>query len=182
MSAIDNRYAHALASVIDEKKLDAGATVSQLADFLAALGVNPQLREVLEDPSIPEPQKLGLLDALAAKLGLSGSVRNFLALITHHQRLNSLADITASFTAIAEYEANVAEVEVVSARELDASSRAALEGKIGKLVEGRKLSARYTQDASLLGGAVVRIGSTVYDGSIRGQLQQMKQRLIAAAV
>ena len=182
MAAVNQRYARALAQVVDEQKLDAAATEKQLADFLAALDSSHDLYEVLDNPSIPEAQKLGLLDALAKKLGFSHTVRNFIAVLTHHGRLNALGEILTDYTALADDEANVAEVEVVSARELDATSRATLETEISKLVSGRKVSASYSQDAELLGGAVVKIGSTVYDGSVRGQLRQLKQRLVSATV
>lgn len=182
MAAVNQRYARALAQVVDERKLDAAATEQQLQDFLATLNSSHDLYEVLDNPAIPESQKLGLLDALAGKLGLSHTVRNFVAVLTHHGRLNALGEILADYTALADSEANVAEVEVVSARELDAASRATLEAQIATLVSGRKVSASYSQDAELLGGAVVKIGSTVYDGSVRGQLQQLKQRLVTATV
>lgn len=180
MAAVNQRYARALAAVVDEQKLDAAATEQQLRDFLATLESSHDLREVLQNPSIAETQKLGLLDALASKLGLNKTVRNFIAVLTHHDRLHALGEILTDYTAVADSEANVAEVEVVSARELDAASRTTLETQIAKLVNGRKVSASYSQDAELLGGAVVKIGSTVYDGSVRGQLQQLKQRLMTA--
>ena len=91
-----------------------------------------------------------------------------------------LGDILAAYDALADEDGNIAEVEVVSARALDDSSRRTLEAKIAKLADGRKVSATYSQDAALLGGAVVKIGSTVYDGSVRGQLEQLKQKLLTA--
>jgi F-type H+-transporting ATPase subunit delta len=182
MAAVNFRYARALAAVIADQKLDAKATEQQLGDFLATLDGSPQLREVLADPSIPEPQKLSLLDAISGKLGMSKAVRNFIAVLTHHQRLSALGEIITAYTALSDEGANIAEVEVVSARVLDPGSRATLEAQIAKLVIGRKVSATYTQDAELLGGAIVKIGSTVYDGSIRGQLQQLKQRLLTVTV
>lgn len=182
MAAIDYRYAHALAEVVASQKLDTKATEQQLADFLATMESSAELREVLENPSIPEPQKLKVLDGLKEKLGLSQAVRNFIAVLAHHQRLESFGEIIATYAALSDEEANVADVEVVSAHELAADSRATLEAQITKLVNGRKVSASYTQNAELLGGAIVTIGSTVYDGSVRGQLQQMKQRLLAVTV
>jgi F-type H+-transporting ATPase subunit delta len=182
MAAVDYRYAHALAAVVAEQKLDVKATEQQLADFQETLESSAELREVLENPSIVEAQKLKVLDGLKAKLGLSQAVRNFIAVITHHQRLSSFAEIVATYVALSDEEANVADVEVVTARELAPASRTTLEAQIAKLVDGRKVSASYTQDAELLGGAIVKIGSTVYDGSVRGQLQQLKQRLLAVTV
>jgi F-type H+-transporting ATPase subunit delta len=182
MAIVDYRYAHALAAVVAEQKLDLKATEQQLADFQAAMDSSFELREVLENPSIPEAQKLKVLDGLKAKLGLSQAVRNFIAVLTHHQRLSSFAEIVSTYAAVSDVEANVADVEVTTARDLAADSRATLEAQITKLVNGRKVNATYVQDAELLGGAIVKIGSTVYDGSVRGQLQQMKQRLLAVTV
>jgi F-type H+-transporting ATPase subunit delta len=180
MAAVNFRYARALAAVVDEQKLDAFATEQQLQDFHATLESSHDLREVLENPSIPEAQKLNLLDALAAKTGMSKTVRNFIALLASHHRLDALAEIITAFTAIADEESSVTEAEVVSASVLDAPSKQLLEAQIAKLSSGNKVSATYSQDANLLGGAIIRIGSTVYDGSIRGQLQQLKRRLISA--
>jgi F-type H+-transporting ATPase subunit delta len=73
----------------------------------------------------------------------------------------------------------MAEAEITSARPLNDQDRAELEAQVAKLAGGR-VRATYLQDATLLGGAVVRIGSTVYDGSIRAQLQQLKQKLVNA--
>jgi F-type H+-transporting ATPase subunit delta len=180
MAAVNFRYARALAAVVDEQKLGAVATEQQLQDFTATLQSSHDLREVLENPSIPEAQKLNLLDALAAKTGMSKTVRNFVALLASHNRLNALAEIITAFTAIADQESSVTEAEVTSARVLDDSSKKVLEDQIAKLANGNKVSATYSQDEALLGGAIIRIGSTVYDGSIRGQLQQLKQRLMSA--
>ena len=76
-------------------------------------------------------------------------------------------------------QAGLAEVEITSARALNDEDRIALEAQVAKLAGGR-VRATYREDNTLLGGAVVRIGSTVYDGSIRAQLVQLKQRLVNA--
>jgi F-type H+-transporting ATPase subunit delta len=180
MAAVNSRYARALAAVVADQKLDSVAVLQQLHDFAATLESSLEFREVLENPSIPEPEKLRLLDAFAAKAGLNKTVRNFIAVLASHQRLNALAEISTDYAAIADESGNITEAEVTSARELDDSSKGVLEAQIAKLADGKKVNATYTQDETLLGGAIVRIGSTVYDGSIRGQLQQLKQRLLAA--
>ena len=182
MAIVDLRYARALAAVVDEQKLDRNAVQNQLADFAATLKESPALREVLENPSIPEVQKLRVLDGLAGKLGMSGTVRNFIAVITHHGRLPELNDMVAAYHAEADVESNVAEAEITTARPLEASDKAMLEQQVAQLAGGAQVRATYTHDASLLGGAIVRLGSTVYDGSVRAQLQQLKQRLMAAQI
>jgi F-type H+-transporting ATPase subunit delta len=106
-------------------------------------------------------------------------VRNFLAVIMGHQRLAELDEILAEYYAVADEQSNMAEAEITSALPLNDQDRAELEAEVAKLAGGR-VRANYRQDPTLLGGAVVRIGSTVYDGSIRAQLQRLKQRLVNA--
>jgi F-type H+-transporting ATPase subunit delta len=134
---------------------------------------------VLENPSIPSPQKLSVIDALAQRLGMMREVRNLIAVIMDHQRLGELDEIIAAYDALADAGKGVKDVEVTSARELNKDDRQQLEFEISKMVVSR-VRVSYKQDASLLGGAVVKIGSTVYDGSVRTQLEQLKQTLITA--
>jgi F-type H+-transporting ATPase subunit delta len=180
MAAVDLRYARALAAVISDQKMNVVATQGQLNDFVDTLEASAELREVLENPSIPEPQKLKVLDAIAAKSGMSRTVRNFIAVIAHHQRLHELRSMVAAYATIADENSSIAEAEIVSALPLDEKNRKLLEEKISTMTGQQHVHATYSEDTTLLGGAVVTIGSTVYDGSIRAQLQQLKARLIAA--
>jgi F-type H+-transporting ATPase subunit delta len=179
MSVLSLRYAHAFAAVASSSHLDTGAAQQQLADFNATLAGSRELREVLMNPSITTEQKLRVLDAIAGRIGMFPQVRNFLAVIMNHQRLSELDEILAEYHAVADEQANMAEAEITSARPLNDQDRAALEVQVERLAGGR-VRTTYRQDATLLGGAVVRIGSTVYDGSIRAQLQQLKQKLVNA--
>jgi F-type H+-transporting ATPase subunit delta len=180
MSAVDLRYARALDSVVVERRLDRAAVQSQLASFSAILDESSELHELLENPSIPEPQKLRLLDALASRLSIDKTVRNFIALVASHHRLGNLSEIQAAYAALVDEAGSVVEVEIVSASPLSDTSRRQLESQIVKLAGSEKIHPNYTQDPSLLGGAIIRIGSTVYDGSVRAQLQQLKQSLVAS--
>jgi F-type H+-transporting ATPase subunit delta len=179
MSVLSLRYAHAFASVAASSHLDTTAAQQQLNDFSKTFAGSHELREVLMDPSIPNEQKLKVLDAIAARIGMFPQVRNFLAVIMEHQRLGELDEILAEYHAIADEQSHLTEAEIISAHPLNDQDRADLEAQVAKLAGGR-VRAFYHQDATLLGGAVVRIGSTVYDGSIRTQLQQLKQRLVNA--
>lgn len=179
MSVLSLRYAHAFASVAASAHLDATAVQQQLNDFSGTLAGSRELREVLMNPSIANEQKLKVLDAIAGRIGMFPQVRNFLAVIIDHQRLPELDEILTEYHAVADEQSNLAEAEITSARPLNDQDRAELEAQVEKLAGGR-VRATYHQDATLLGGAVVRIGSTVYDGSIRAQLQQLKQRLVNA--
>lgn len=179
MSALTLRYAHAFASVAASNHLDTNAAQQQMRDFSETLADSHELREVLMNPSIPNEQKLKVLDAISGRIGMIPQVRNFLAVIMDHQRLAELDEILAEYHEIADEQAGFAEAEITSAHPLNDEDRAELEAQVAKVAGGR-VRATYRQDATLLGGAVVRIGSTVYDGSIRGQFQQLKQKLANA--
>ena len=179
MSVLSLRYARAFATVATSAKLDVAAAQQQLADFSGTFAGSQQLREILINPSIPNEQKLKVLDAIAGRIGMFPQVRNFLAVIMDHQRLDELNEILNEYHLVADEQANLAEAEITSAHPLNEQDRVELEAQVAKLAGGR-VRVTYGQDATLLGGAVVRIGSMVYDGSIRAQLQQLKQKLVNA--
>jgi len=180
MAIVDSRYARAFAAVVEDQKLDIVAAQGQLKDFADTLEGSVELREVLENPSIPEPQKMKVLDAIAGRIGMSKTARNLIAVMISHQRLNEVHEVLASYAGVADAERSITEAEIVSARPLDAANRKLLEEQVSKLSGGQQVRATYSEDAGLLGGAVIKIGSTVYDGSVRAQLQQLKQRMVAA--
>jgi F-type H+-transporting ATPase subunit delta len=179
MSAIALRYAQAFASVVASQRLDPLATERQLSDFNDILVENQALREVLSNPAIPSDQKLRVVDAIAARLGLFPQVRNFLAVIMDHERIIVLQEILDEYHGLADEQAGLAEAEITTARPLDDRDRAELEAQVTRLAGGR-VRATYREDRSLLGGVVVRIGSTVYDGSVRARLLGLRQKLINA--
>ena len=182
MAAIDSRYARAFAAVVEDQKLDIVASQGQLKDFADTLEGSAELREVLENPSIPEPQKMKVLDAIAARIGMSKTARNFIAVMISHQRLHEIREMLSSYADVADEERSITDTEITTARPLDAANMKLLEAQVSKLSGGQQVRATYSEDPALLGGAVVRIGSTVYDGSVRAQLQQLKQRMVSAQV
>jgi F-type H+-transporting ATPase subunit delta len=179
MSTVSLRYAHAFAAVAAKQHLDVNAAQQQLGDFAGTFAGSHDLREILMDPSIPNPQKLKVIDAIAQRIGMFLAVRNFIAVIMEHQHLHELTEILTEYHAIADEQSHMAEAEITSAHPLNDQDRADLEAHVAKLAGGR-VRATYHQDPTLLGGAIVRIGSTVYDGSIRAQLQSLKQKLVNA--
>ncbi len=173
------KYANAFAQVAAQHGLDIHAAQQQMKDFATTLAESHPLREILSDPSVPSEQKLSVLDALAERLGMVREVRNFIAVIMDHQRLGSLSEILDEYDQVADTRGGVADAEVTTARDLNQDDRLSLEAEVARLA-GSRVRVSYTQDAALLGGAVIRIGSTVYDGSVRAQLEQLKQSLVAA--
>ena len=180
MAAIASRYARAFADSIFERKQDAQVASRQLHDMLALLESSQPLREVWENPSVPAEQKRAVLDAIARKTAMPQLVRNFLAVIIDHRRVAQLPEIALQFDAEINGRLGMAEAEVISARELSPGERSQVEARI-KAVTGTTIRATYKTDRNLLGGALIKIGSTIYDGSVRGQLQRLKEELVAGA-
>jgi len=179
MATAAPRYARAFLEVAEAARLDSAAVQAQLRDFSATLAASTELREVLDNPSIETSSKLQVLDQIAGRLAMLKQVRNFVAVILEHHRLDELDEIVAEYKRLADEHDSAVEAQVTSAHPLNEADRALLEAEIVKLA-GARVRAKYTEDASLLGGAVVEIGSTVYDGSLKTQLQQLKQKLVNA--
>ncbi|HUD23459.1 MAG TPA: ATP synthase F1 subunit delta [Acidobacteriaceae bacterium] len=179
MASVAPRYARAFAEVADASHLDTVVTQQQLRDFAQTLADSGELREILENPSIEMAGKLKVLDALAGRMAMFPQVRNFIAVILEHQRLAELDEILTEYKQVSDEQAGATEARITSARPLNTEDRTQLEAQIAKLA-GARVRASYAEDATLLGGAVVEIGSTVYDGSLRAQLQQLKQKLVNA--
>ncbi len=179
MASVTNTYARAFADVVIERHLDAGKTLREVQSMAALLAESKELREVWEAPSIPAGQKRNLLDAIAAREGVSRETRNFVAVLIDHRRIHLIQAIIRQFELELDRRLGFVEAEVNSARELSDPERRSLEAQVEKLTS-KKVRARYARDASLLGGAVVKIGSTIYDGSVKGQLERMREQLVAA--
>lgn len=177
MAAVANRYARAFADVVLDSKLDPTAVVQQVRSFVEMYEANEDLRRVWDSPAIPAEEKRKLLDAMVARMaGVTRPVRNFLAVLIDHGRISQLTHIAHQFEAELNQRLGRVEAEVFSARQLSDAERQALLTTVAQNT-GRQVSAKYKIDPALIGGAVVKIGSTVYDGSVRGQLQRLKQEL-----
>lgn len=179
MALYTSRYARAFAEVVFEKKLDIAATLAQLQSLVAVFEASEDLRKVWESPAVPADQKRKLLDSILGRMeGVPRTMRNFLAVLIDHSRIAALPQVVKQLEA--EFNARLGRIEanVSSARVLSEAERAKLVAQISSLT-GSVVSARYSIDPELLGGAVVRVGSTVYDGSVRGQLQKIREQLSA---
>ncbi len=176
MASVTNTYAHAFADVIFDQKLDAGKILREVQGLAQLLASSKELREVWEAPSIPAEQKRRLLDAIAAREGLSRPVRNFMAVLIDHRRAPFLGPIAKQLEHELDERLGFAEAEITSARELGETERRTLEAQVAK-VTGKQVRARYIQDQSILGGAIVKVGSTIYDGSVKGQLERIRQAI-----
>jgi F-type H+-transporting ATPase subunit delta len=178
MATVINTYARAFADVVFDSHLDAAKTLQEAQDLAELVAANKQLRDVWATPSIPAVQKRAVLDAIVKREGISVPVRNFVAVLMDHRRIGFLAAIIKQFELELDQRMGFVEAQITSARELGETERGALESQVQAMV-GKRVRARYSRDASLLGGAVVRVGSTIYDGSVEGQLERIRQAISA---
>lgn len=176
MAAVKSRYARALVDVVFDRKLIPGRIREQLQSIVETVNGSIELRRVWENPSVPTEQKTKLLDAIGAKLAIDPMVRNFIAVLIQHQRINMLGPIVDSFESEVNVRLGIAEAEITSARQLAPDERQAMESQVARLT-GKQVRAKYSVNGELLGGAVVRVGSTVYDGSVRGQIEKLREVL-----
>jgi len=179
VAAIAGRYARAFVEVVTESRLDPDKTVQELEQMAGLLAENRELHNVFINPAVEHAQKINLLDAIIKKMDGTKMLRNFLAVVIDNRRIGQIGDIVREFRQQLDEQRGIADAQVDSSRELTAGEKSALETQLSG-VTGKKIRARYSEDPALLGGAVVRIGSTIYDGSVRGQLQKIKQQIAGA--
>jgi F-type H+-transporting ATPase subunit delta len=179
MASVVGTYARAFADVVMTKSnlLDPVRMLEELRGIEALFEESDPLRRVMENPSIPGDRKRAVLDAITMRLGTTRQVRNFVAVLTDHRRLPLFGEVLKQLEQELDERQGFAEAQVSSARQLSDPEKQVLETEITKMT-GKKVRARYAQDASLLGGAVVQVGSTIYDGSVKGQLERIREQLI----
>jgi len=176
MASVASTYARAFADVVLSARLDANRAIGGLRRLAELFGENADLRRVWENPAVPAEQKRRLLDAIVQREGVEKPVRNLVAVLIDHRRVQFLARIVEQLKKELDARLGFAEAQISSARELGDAEKRALETRI-EGITGKKVRAHYGLDASLLGGAVVRVGSTIYDGSVKGQLEKIKEAI-----
>jgi len=178
-TAAASRYARAFADVAAERKLDGAALVEQLNTYVQAMRSSGELRTIWETPSVPLEQKVAVVDAIAQQYGADRLVRNFVAVLIQNRRVAALPDIARQIERELNDRLGIAQAEVTTTRLLSDAERAQLEAQLARMI-GKKVSARYAQDPAIMGGAVIKVGSTIYDGSVKGRLQRLKEQLVSA--
>jgi F-type H+-transporting ATPase subunit delta len=133
---------------------------------------------VLSTPAVSLKQKQAVAEQIAARLGASKIVRNFLFVVIDHNRTQALPELAEAFEQVIRKRQGMAEAEVVSATELSEAQKKSIAQTLEKKT-GKKIEAKFSLDPALLGGAVVRIGDTIYDGSLRHRLDAMRAKLAA---
>jgi F-type H+-transporting ATPase subunit delta len=176
--AVASRYARALVDLAMDPSsgLDPQIALEKLRLFEALLEDSADLRNLLMSPAVSMADKRAVLTRLGGLLGMPHMLRNFLCVLAEHHRIGIVKEARSAFEQMLDERRGVARADVTSARGLTGEQRARLEAELARLA-GRRVRCEFSVDNNLIGGAVARIGSTVYDGSVRGQLAEMRRRL-----
>jgi F-type H+-transporting ATPase subunit delta len=178
LSAVST-YAEALfQAACDREELD--ETLENLKEFVNALNESEELREFFYGPQIPESQKRRAVDGLTE--GMGTSIRNFLKVLLDNDRTEIVEEVVPPFEArVREYQGKV-EVELTTAVELSEEEISEVRDRLGKILEGREVELETHVDPNLVGGAVFRVGERRMDGSVRGQLQGLRNKMLERGV
>jgi F-type H+-transporting ATPase subunit delta len=181
-SAVANRYAHALVDIVmaSGSPLKPEDALAQLRAVEGLIQESPELRTALATPAIQNSRKRAVMADLLARIGGSPLIRNFVYVVIDHRRIGIMSEIREAFELQLDQRLGFVRAEVSSAVPLNAPQSAGLESELSKLT-GKRMRLRFDVDPELLGGVVARIGSTVYDGSIRGELRQLGRKLASGS-
>jgi len=175
VQAVARRYATALADVSIQRG-EAREVRQELLAWEDILRTNPNLRDVFANPTIALDQKRKVLNKLLEITRPRPTTVNFLKVLLQNQRLTELEEINRKFAQVLDDRAGVIAARVTTARSVPVATQQTLEAKLHQ-VTGKKVRIDYDTDPDLIGGLVARIGSTIFDGSVRNQLQQMKEKM-----
>ena len=172
---VARRYASALADVIIARSEEAEVR-QELTSWEGLILSNPTLLEAFTNPTIPYEQKAKVLNELIARTKVRPTTANFLRILLKNQRLAEIAQVNAKLAQVLDERSGVVGAQVTSARPVADSIKVALEEKLG-VITGKRVRLSFQTDETLLGGIVTRIGSTIYDGSVRNQLKRLGEEL-----
>jgi len=169
------QYANALADIAMAQGA-ADAVTQQLIGFGALYAESAELRNFLPSPAVTREAKHRVIEKLLARVGGSKIVRNFLFVVVDHQRTHVLPEMIIAFQEAIRQREGITEAQISSAVELNATQKAEMESTLERMT-GKRVEAKFSLEPQLLGGAVVRVGDTVYDGSLRSRLNELRARL-----
>lgn len=173
--AIARRYAEALADVATErnqvKKIDDDVRV-----FAEMISSSRELHDIFASPIVSKTDKLRVLEALITRMRPDQMTANLLRTMLSHDRLHYLAEVYEQFRRAMNEREGLIVAEVTTAVEVARKEQDNL-GRTLEQMTGKRVEFKFKTDPSLIGGVVTRIGSVVYDGSVRTQLQEIKQQL-----
>jgi F-type H+-transporting ATPase subunit delta len=178
--ALASRYATALVDTVfaPGSPVNPEQAISELRDFETMVASSADLKHILNSPAVSRARKRGVIANLAGAANLSGTVRNFLFVVVDRGRASIIPMLRKVVEEFVDARRGIARAVVSSAAPLNDGEKSAIAAELARIT-GKQTICDFQLDASLLGGVLARIGSTVYDGSVRGQLAALKSRLTA---
>jgi F-type H+-transporting ATPase subunit delta len=175
LQTIARRYASALAEVaIERHEAD---EVEQEINAWAKLIDETQLREVFSNPTVPYDQKRRVLEELIARTKVRETTASFLRVLLRNQRIAELKAVAERFAQVLDERRGIVTAKVTTARPIAEDLQATLEQTMSA-VSGRTVKLSFTTDETIVGGVVTQIGSTIFDGSIEGQLERLRSDFV----
>jgi F-type H+-transporting ATPase subunit delta len=178
LSAVATRYAKALVDVVAEPDSDVhpSQVLGELNSVRQLIAGSPALRNALLSPAVSPSKKRGVMRRLLDPLNIHPKVRNFMYVVIDHRRVGDFDSIVEAFEVLLDERLGYVRADVTSAAELLPAQRAALEAEVARLA-GKKAKLNFSVNPGLIAGVIARVGSRVYDGSVRGQLERLRTRL-----
>jgi F-type H+-transporting ATPase subunit delta len=175
VAAIANRYAKALADVSFSQGTHQ-AVALELDQFARLLQQNPELSHFYANPSIAAAKKRAATTEILKRLDFSVTSQNFLFVLIDNYRIHQFDEILKAFHQNVDEQLGIVLAEVTTATPMDADLQARLVSRLER-VTGKKVLLKFATERALIGGVITRIGDTIYDGSVRQQLELIKARL-----
>ncbi len=175
MSVAANRYAKALIDVLYPQHAEAG--LQQLQSFSALLKEQPAARGLFENPAMAGDRRKGLLREISGALGLDRRAANFVGILVDRNRLPLLDEVIEVYQRFLDERLGIVRALVTAASSLDSEQQRELVVKLEQIT-GKQVRMEFDVDPSLIGGVIAQVGSTVYDGSVRHQLEAFKSRFL----
>lgn len=176
VETVARRYATALADVV-LKHGEVETVKSELKIWEDLIKSNTDLQTAFANPAIAHLNKEKVLENLLAKTKPSKTTANFLRVLLRNSRLTELSEINEKFASVLDERNGIVSAEIISARPLSEAEKSEFKKNLARLT-GKKVNLNFDIDENIIGGVVTRVGSTVYDGSVRTQLENLKQQLI----
>jgi len=176
--AVANQYAKALLEAVSKpgSGVSSEQTLTEIDQFIEMVQSSTELRTVLLSPAVTAAAKQKVLAKLGGALEMHAQVKNFLYVVTRHRRLDAMHEIRERFQALMDQSVGIVRARVETAQPLNDDQRSSLEAALARIT-GKQVRCGYDVDEALLGGLSVRMGSKMYDGSVRGQLEVLQRRL-----
>ena len=177
--AVATRYARALADIVftPGSAVTPQQALEELKTFESLISSSPDFKTILLSPAAAAPKKRNIVSRFAAELSISKVMTNFLFVVIDHRRINLLSVIRKALEDQIDERTGVIHADIKSARGLEQGEQLAIEGALSRMT-GKQIRSQYAVDANLIGGVTARVGSRMFDGSVRGQLAGMRRKLV----